>query len=452
MSPFKVIIAGGGPVGLTAAHALSQAGIDFLLLEGHHQVMASVGSNLVLNPQGLRALSQLGLLDALCAVSDRLLPTRRIDHNARDIGTMHIFPIIQQQFGLGSCVISRHDLLKVLYEALPADARAKILTSKKVATVTSLADGVEVVCQDGTSYTGSIVIGADGVHSMVRKSMRQLALAAGSSELNDEKPYLTTYRCLWLRFPKSLVPELEPGYTAEAHGVNASSQLFLGQETGVVAIYERLAQPTSERLARTELDADAMAARWEHMALIPGGSLTMKRAYQNKIETGVVSLEEGVVQHWSWNGRIALVGDAAHKYTPSTGAGCNTGIVDIVSLANELVAAITNARNSADDLDASPTQAALAEAFDNYQHARYDNVVDGCNISSRATALSTWGSGILKLVDRYVMSIPAVQRKIMAAGAGSVAKMPVFSFIPAEERFVGTVAWQTPMPQHLAMA
>lgn len=87
----KVIIVGGGPVGLTAAHALSRAGIDFDLLESRHSPVIDAGSNLVLAARGTRALSQLGLLDSLRQVSSTLGTIGRIDHQGRDLGSLEWF-------------------------------------------------------------------------------------------------------------------------------------------------------------------------------------------------------------------------------------------------------------------------------------------------------------------------------------------------------------------------
>lgn len=64
-SKFKVIVVGGGPVGLTAAHALSRAGIDYVVLEQRQSVELDVGASLVLWPQGLRVLAQLDLFERL---------------------------------------------------------------------------------------------------------------------------------------------------------------------------------------------------------------------------------------------------------------------------------------------------------------------------------------------------------------------------------------------------
>lgn len=93
---FKVIVVGGGPVGLTAAHALSRANIDFVLLERRSSTVIEAGSNLVLNPTGLRALHQLGLGSALEEVSSSLSLIKRQDHEGRDIGDAYWFILFKK--------------------------------------------------------------------------------------------------------------------------------------------------------------------------------------------------------------------------------------------------------------------------------------------------------------------------------------------------------------------
>lgn len=93
----KVIVVGGGPVGMTAAHALAKAGIGFVLLESRSTIVMDAGSNLVLSPTGLRALGQLGMLPALNSVSSPLAKFSRFDHNGRDIGDTMFFTYFQQK-------------------------------------------------------------------------------------------------------------------------------------------------------------------------------------------------------------------------------------------------------------------------------------------------------------------------------------------------------------------
>lgn len=73
MSDFKVIIIGAGPTGLTAAHALSKAGIDFVVLERRPELYEDVGASLVLFPYSLRVMAQLGLLEKLREIGHEVL-------------------------------------------------------------------------------------------------------------------------------------------------------------------------------------------------------------------------------------------------------------------------------------------------------------------------------------------------------------------------------------------
>jgi 2-polyprenyl-6-methoxyphenol hydroxylase-like FAD-dependent oxidoreductase len=69
---FRVIVAGGGLVGLTTAHILSKAGIDFVVLEQHDNVTPYLGSLLSIMPSTLRVLDQIGLLRPLEPFSDNV--------------------------------------------------------------------------------------------------------------------------------------------------------------------------------------------------------------------------------------------------------------------------------------------------------------------------------------------------------------------------------------------
>lgn len=70
--PFKVIIVGGGPSGLVAAHGLHLAGIDFVLLERRNSIIDHSGASVVLAPASMRILSQFGLREKLEAAGAEL--------------------------------------------------------------------------------------------------------------------------------------------------------------------------------------------------------------------------------------------------------------------------------------------------------------------------------------------------------------------------------------------
>lgn len=327
-------------------------------------------------------------------------------------------------------VISRHDLTKVLYNNLSTQSQSKIFPSKKLQSIDSVPDGVKVTCADGTSYSGSIVIGADGAHSRVRTMMRSLALEQKSTNVNSEDPFLTTYRALWIRIPMD--SRLKPGMTCETHGRKAATQFFAGEDTAVCGMYERLEEPTRKSQRYTIADQDAMAKRWESLPLTPNGSLTLGEAYQSCIEAGIVNLEEGVVDHWSYDGRIVLAGDAAHKFTPSTGAGCNTGMIDVLTLVNGLHAALHRAQESG-DTQAILSREDIAATFQAYQEQRKEIVQDACSRSGQATASATWATAVHKLMDRYIISIHTVQRLLASQSIRNMPSTPMFDFLQRRE-------------------
>ncbi|KAJ2970719.1 hypothetical protein NQ176_g8048 [Zarea fungicola] len=223
---FKVLIAGGGPVGLTTALALSRANISFTLLEKYHTVVPEAGSDLVLSPVGLRALSQLGLFDALDGVSTPLLgPMQRIDHNGKDLGRMNFFDVFKEQLGQAPRVLRRYDLCKVLYDAIQKPE--SILCNKEVTEIQETEQGIEASCADGTTYKADMIIGADGVHSIVRRQITSIndtpLVGSVKTAYDIDDVFTAKHRCLWISF--SLLPGLPIGGTFETHGPGASTQM-----------------------------------------------------------------------------------------------------------------------------------------------------------------------------------------------------------------------------------
>lgn len=69
---FKVIVVGGGPMGLTVAHALYLAGIDFVVFERRPAIVEDKGASLVVYPHTFRVMHQFGLMEALLAIGGEL--------------------------------------------------------------------------------------------------------------------------------------------------------------------------------------------------------------------------------------------------------------------------------------------------------------------------------------------------------------------------------------------
>lgn len=83
---FKVIIIGAGPAGLTAAHALNLAGIDFVVLERRDEIAIDSGASLVLGPPSLRIMEQFGILEDLQKIGGEVQCTKSFDLEGNELG------------------------------------------------------------------------------------------------------------------------------------------------------------------------------------------------------------------------------------------------------------------------------------------------------------------------------------------------------------------------------
>jgi 2-polyprenyl-6-methoxyphenol hydroxylase-like FAD-dependent oxidoreductase len=331
------------------------------------------------------------------------------------------------------------DILRELFYGLTGKDKSKFQTSKKVADIQSIQDGVQVSCDDGTTYEGSIVIGADGVHSIVRQKMRSLALeASAKAEVNDTKPFVAEYKILWCSIPPR--PEFKKGTTFETHGKNVALQLFNRDEGCFLFLYERLAEPTKERTFYTQADIESCAERLTEMAVT--GNLKVKDLFPTRYNAGMANLEEGYLHHWSWE-RIVLVGDAVRKYAPNNGTGYNNGIQDVVVLANELHRALS----SSPDGD-SLSQEQLATVFSQYQSLRFVPTEKALTASKMMIRTSTWNNWFYWLMDWYILpTIPSLTTsRINKLSLDFVSKSYVLDFISGEEPFEGTIPWAHRIP------
>ena len=78
---FRVIIVGGGPIGLAAAHTLRLAGIDYIVLEQRPSVFEELGAAIGLSAFSLRVMHQFGVLESLQSVGTEIEFWQRFDES-----------------------------------------------------------------------------------------------------------------------------------------------------------------------------------------------------------------------------------------------------------------------------------------------------------------------------------------------------------------------------------
>lgn len=342
--------------------------------------------------------------------------------------------LIPRSHGYPMQMYDRVDLIRVLYNALHKDHH-KLLTSKKLDTITTHDAGVTVTCQDGSKYSGSVVIGADGVHSKTRQAMRKLALAASVEKeiWEAEKPFPALYRSVYFSIPRS-TPQ---GVMAETHSKGKSIFYVTGTDHACVFLCEQLSEPTTERSRYTKDDEKALIERFWNFPIIE--SLTVGDVAAQSTASGMIDLEEGTAKKCSYK-RIVIMGDAYHKVTPHCGLGFNMGAQDVAVLVNQLKEVVDASK------DGEPTTEAIEKAFDTYQTIRDQNVSVDTTVGNMLARTSMWMSWGYWLLSRYIFASRLWEwlffRSLLPEG---IKCGVVLKHLPGKEPFSGTVPWDNDM-------
>lgn len=306
----RVLVAGGGIAGLAVRRALHRRGLASLTLE-RRGGPAEAGLAINLPGNAVRALAQLGLLDELRAVGTRL--RRREYRTERD---RLLFAVDEEAFWgseIGPHCLRRADLLRLLQLGLaPDDLRhgAGIVAGRQTE------QGVEVDLEDGTVETGGLLVGADGVHSRVRRSLFDdrapgaALLASQSWRVMVPNPGVEAWT-LWAGAGALFL--LIPVDRGEAYAWISASD---GSREGLDPAGLRQAFASFPRLVRDTLEAAlAQPAGLHHSPL-----------------------EEVRIPAWTRD-RAVLVGDAAHATAPVWAQGAALALEDALVLADLLAGA-----------------------------------------------------------------------------------------------------------------
>lgn len=335
--------------------------------------------------------------------------------------------------------------MRLLYERLGSD-QAKVLTGKEIVGITSTNSGVTVTCADGTLYEGSIVIGADGVHSKVRSIMRQLAIEEHPKRSWDaEHPYLTTYKCLWFSTPALVSEENLSGSpdmaVYETYHKDHSIMCLSGKMRCWVFLYKKLRQPTTQRLACTKEDMQEMINTFAEFHITE--DVKVREAYNKRINSSMASIEEGMTNHWSW-GRIVLAGDSCHKFAPNLGLGYQSGLQDVVALCNRLHSAVAQAP------DGIPDTLALSKVFQSYHAFRREPANTDAKLSAFVLRVSVWANFFYYFLSLYILPLLLADHILQNWVFPPIdRRMLVLDYVEAEEPFTGRVGWVYKIPTPL---
>ncbi|MFI6318360.1 FAD-dependent oxidoreductase [Nonomuraea sp. NPDC050556] len=348
------LIIGGGIAGPVTAMALRRAGIDATVHEAYDSASDGVGAALTLAPNGLAALKIIGADED---VQEKGLPIRGMvtstatGFQLAEVGGLEGLP--------PSRLISRADLFAALRDRALA-AGVPIVYGKRLVSAEETADGVTAHFADGTTATGDLLVGADGINSTVRglidpqapglERIPLIGIGATADVKTDTKP-----ETMHFAFGKAFI-----GYWSLPDG---RTGWFTNLPHAEALSYQRARAIPGEEWLDTlrETVGDE----------VPGRELVAHTSPENLVAIGAMEVLPSVPRWFS--GRMVLVGDSAHAPSSSSGQGASLAVESAIQLARCL-------RDLPD----------LGEAFAAYEELRRSRVE---MVAARAAALNDKKSG-----------------------------------------------------------
>ncbi len=335
----KILIVGGGIGGMVAAVALRQKDFEVEIVEVNPK-WDVYGVGIIQLANALRALATVGLADQALAAGFGMSTLGFYDHE----GNL-LYQIPQPQLAgphyPAANALTRSRLHKILQEAV-REAGVNVRVGLTVSELEQRDDAVEVTFTDYTSGRYDLVIGADGIRSLIR------GLVFGP----EYQPSYAGQMCWRYNVPRP--PEVD------------NFQLFLGpsgNKAGFVPLapdlmYILLTEATRESGDRwPRIPEERLAEAFRERLLEFGGPVATIRDTCITDSSKVVyrPFETIIVPPPWYRGRVVLIGDAAHAMTAHIAQGSAMAIEDAVVLAEEL-----------------GTKPTLLKALDGYTERRYE--------------------------------------------------------------------------------
>ncbi|KAG0327554.1 hypothetical protein BGZ99_007392 [Dissophora globulifera] len=307
-------------------------------------------------------LEQIGLLPE---IEDISLPTRkckikRHDQPDSNLGRLDA-SFLQRRYGYPTLIVPRPALYNVLLSKIP---KHKIVLGKRVLSTSQSDHGVLVRCADGSTFSGNILVGADGANSSVRQNLyRQLETmgsiavpSASQANLNtagnsaeDKSKADSAWAVMGITNPldSERYPALDEPFSdfivvmgqksrESVIYVPAANRRLLWTITTPIEKAERAL--LDDGFKATEFGPEAIeevCSRFIHFEGPYGGTLKEILDQSPHHLRSKVLVQEKIFERWH-GGRTVLLGNACHKFPPSAGVNDNINMAEAVHLANYL--------------------------------------------------------------------------------------------------------------------
>lgn len=364
----KIAIIGGGIAGLTFARCLTTKDYEIHIFEKKEN-FGEIGAAISVFPNALCVIEEIGLLEKILQSSGQF----KTVYLKTDKGT--ILSKSEPKSDYPVICIHRADLHGILLK----DIDATLYTNYSLSSLTHLENGqIQVDFENGENKIFDTVIGADGVHSVVRKHI-----------INDGEPIFRGYN-IWRGVVKT---NFDIGYASETFGN--------GKRIGIVPIKDGVygwwatcneAYMQDDSPENTKDKLNRLFKDWHYpvLDLINGTELILKNSLIDR------------KPHKGWSsGNATLLGDAAHPTTPNLGQGGCMAIegANILAKSIQKYGLTKKAFDRYEELQFSRSETIVKESL---KLGKMGQITNPILIKLRNFAFKAMPSNIaMKMIDKY---------------------------------------------------
>ena len=305
----KAVVVGAGIGGLASAIALRKAGAEVVVAE-RARTLEAIGAGIIMSANAMRVLDALGVAEAVRA---RGFSAERA--RVRNLRGKVLFEVRYAEHGWETYGIHRADLQHALLDALPEGA---VQLGRTCVGVTRDAHGATARFDDGGEERGDVLVGADGIHSIVR-----------AQTFGDERPRYGGHAA-WRAVTQFEHGALEGAFTETwgPRGVVGTIPIGAGR------VYWYVGEISAEDAALPERPKDEFRRRFRDWhEPIPA----VIDATEESALSRTLVYDRPPLRRWS-DGRVTLVGDAAHPMEPNLGQGAAQALEDAFVLGRSFAA------------------------------------------------------------------------------------------------------------------